>query len=203
MSLNLDSLDRFSNFEITVENVEKVFEPVFVIKHPGPILAFDQTLGHTGWALLRWRPDPGMEAFAQGSWPRGKAAPGFEGNFAHADLLAVDVDELLVRFPGYVKHIVYEMPAVRGHRTDSSLMAATAVSSVAAIRHIPHTIVNARHARKVLTGSADATKAEVKKVIERVIPNMKAQKPFNTNVSDAAALGLVWMMENDEHSSQS
>lgn len=164
-------------------------------------LAFDQTLGNTGVALLAdvgrgkptvmstWivkRPDDDLKSF--------------EATYARADSLKERLRALFAEdiYVTTLTAIVCEMPAAHGYRTESSLMAGYVLRQVVAELDVDLsvTIVANQHAKKVLTGNARATKAQVKAAVERECQMPTAPiKPWNEHTADAAMLGYTHIMD--------
>lgn len=204
--MNLDTLDAFAP-GVKKKGREKP-PPVYSlpIAESAFVLAFDQTLGHTGWALLHavqidkcWvrahevgdikqDPDPALQGFAADDDQVRRLARRIDEVLDHAQQAA--------GLQGCSLYVVREMPAVRGPRSTSSVRAAAVVDAVCALRNVPTRAVNSQHVKTVLTGKRDTSKAEVKVAVQGRLPETTNMRPMNANVSDALAIGLTWLLDN-------
>jgi Holliday junction resolvasome RuvABC endonuclease subunit len=166
----------------------------------GRALAFDQTLTKTGWVLLGY--DQACDGL--GIYAGGVLVPevhyrldGFERTFAKAEVLAEKIDRVVGRFAETEARpdvIVHEMPAVRGHRLESSLMAAREIRRVAKSYDIPVVMVNRQAAYALLTGDRHNQKRAMTRVVTRLVPAfMRETERWTQDVHDAAGLALTWL----------
>lgn len=153
----------------------------------GEVLAFDQTLTKTGWALVKSGtgkitvPECGVLR------PPKAETQGFEDNYARALWLYDEMLNLIVRYNPFI--IVQEMPAVGGYRTDSSLMAGLSLRIAAQGCGKTVFMISQQTAKKLATGNAKAEKRDVKKAVEARVDLL--DKKISQDISDAIALALV------------
>jgi Holliday junction resolvasome RuvABC endonuclease subunit len=165
------------------------------------ILAFDQTLGNTGAVLIH---DAGPEHLLHvfRAWTFGRptdSLKSFEATYSRAETLR----DRLTRFmqteinTPEIEAIVHEMPAVYGYRTESSLIAGYVIRTVVRDLGIkaPVVVVSNQHAKKVLTGTSKANKAEVKAAVRDRMFVAPDVKPWNEHTADAAMLGYTHIMD--------
>lgn len=173
----------------------------------GAVLALDQTLTKTGWAYVV-RDLKGLHVPVGGLLVPDidDRLRGFEGTYAKAAAL----EELLIS-KVVIPHlflaakppeaVVHEMPSVRGHRTESSLLAGREVRRVVGGRTMVM-MINRRSAYATLVGSPDAEKAEGTKTVNRLIPKERRKTTsWNQDVHDAVILALKYLYEKKRRSS--
>lgn len=163
----------------------------------GKLIAFDQTLGNTGIAIIENKDQPKLiytEVFK-----RIEPLKGFDSTIARAIELGNELHKWFME-PDHVHNvdaIIYEMPAVRGYRTESSLLAAFLINQ--AIDNIglkiPIVSVSNTHAKKVIGLKTRSSKSEVKKAVEEILGLDKNNLPkiWNQHTSDAVMLGLTYL----------
>jgi Holliday junction resolvasome RuvABC endonuclease subunit len=170
--------------------------PKEVYRFVGTVLVFDQTISKTGWAFGVSREDR-FEVRATGVFLTDMLASGHEDNLRRAVRCYRQYKALLQSFVPDM--IVHEMPPISNAyvRGDSSLVAAVAVRLAhdETFSSIPIRMVSAQHAKKVLTGNAKASKAEVKFEVLKLADCLAQMKPLNQDVTDAVALALVAINE--------
>lgn len=155
------------------------------------VLVIDQTLTNSGWALMYFgaayvpqvvalgtihtRPIDGLSGFAE-NFVRGEQVYGA----ARALLMDTKPDVIL-----------YEMPAVKGFRADSSALAAMSLRCAAASLGYRNSIgmMQNQHVKKWMTGLGAATKQMVRAQVKLALPGMDDR--LNEHTSDALALGIV------------
>lgn len=157
----------------------------------GTILAIDQAVAESPWAVIRC---PGFQVTAQGSVKTESRFVGHEGTLDRAATLYRFFIETIEVFEPDV--VVHEMPPVAAYmsRPESSLVAATALRL--AVAHLESQgwekdtvrMVASQHAKKVVTGNGNAKKKEVKEALIRRYPDLAKLKPFNQGIADALAL---------------
>jgi Holliday junction resolvasome RuvABC endonuclease subunit len=155
------------------------------------LLCFDQTLAKTGWVLL----DTADRALlATGMLTTPPLDTGDEGNFVRM----LDLNKQMRAVMGrtlvgpYAVAVVHEMPPIGAYsRPESSLLAGAALRFAAESLGLPVTMINSRAAKKRLTGNANAKKSELAAPIEELFHLRLAPKPWNHDVRDAAAIGIV------------
>lgn len=152
------------------------------------ILAFDQSLANTGWALIS-----GGKVTETGNIKTVKEDKGHEDNLKRALIVFNRVNSLI--FKTVPDRIVHETPPVgsRMVRPESSLITALSIRVAAQLEDVPVTMVGAQKAKKRWTGSARAEKSEVKEALLSLHPYLATLKPMNQGVSDAIAIGLLAM----------
>jgi hypothetical protein len=206
VTANLATLDKFTG---STKHAREKPPSVYSLPHLGEayVLCIDQTLGHTGWGLLHvvqidkcWVRAMEVGDFKQEPPP---ALQGFAADDYLVRSLASEIDNVVVHAihmtrdqQGCVLHVVREMPAVRGPRSASSLRAATVVETVCALRGIVSAVVNSQHVKTTIAAARDASKATVKKAVQNLLPETTSMRPMNTNVTDALAIGLTWLLDN-------
>lgn len=108
----------------------KVWGPVKIasLATDVPVLAFDQSLSHTGWVLTVLHNTGRAEVLDRGTFKMTDIVEkGHEGSL----LRGVQLQTLLSHSRNdVVDDVVYETPPVRGYRIESSLLAALAVRVV-------------------------------------------------------------------------
>lgn len=167
-----------------------------VYRFVGKVLTLDQTIAKTGWCF-GWSGVSNFDARATGLFTTDMLAKGHEDNLRRADVCFRHYCSMLESFKPDL--VIHEMPPISNAyvRGDSSLMAAVAIRAArsAICPETPIRMVSAQHAKKVLTGNAKASKAEVKFEVLRVAHGLAMLKPLNQDVTDAVALALVAINE--------
>lgn len=155
------------------------------------ILAFDQSLRNTGWALL-----VGVEVVQTGMLKTTEVSKGHLDSLLRAERMYEDVGDLMASLYPRPQVIVHEMPPValpgRMMRPESSLLAALAIRiAVASIPQVPVVMIGAQQAKRRWTGKGNAKKAEVKVAVLALDPHdtVRTMKPMNEHTIDAIALG--------------
>jgi hypothetical protein len=151
------------------------------------VLAFDQSLTNCGW--VRFTIYSGkIVVYSRGTLRPSVSTIGFVGTWDKAAKLRKDLAMILSWYPGV--DVVYENPAVHGHRLESSLLAGQVLYELAGERGYH---IDAQHACKVLCGrplrSGDRKKA-IRLSVARYIPGSET-RAWNEHQRDAAALGLT------------
>lgn len=153
------------------------------------ILCFDQSISNTGWALI-----VGKEVLEGGNVKH-------EGSTGIGDMLDV-LPEIYFRYLELINYyspdlVAHESPPAGGGRMrspESSVVTAAAVRIAAADNYsgkIPVKMIQSQKAKKRWTGSARATKAEVKKALLQMVPSLENMKPMNQAITDALAVGML------------
>lgn len=161
--------------------------PIFV----GAMACWDQTLSKTGGAIIRVTQSGSIVPMRTIMLEPTSTEEGNEGNFDKVVQLHRHFVAILTR--ENVKLVAHESPPVGGGklmRPESSLMAATALRIACDTLGITVVMYRAQDVKLRLTGDKKASKAEVKAAIERLIPDVKALKPWNQDVSDAIGVGI-------------
>ena len=177
-----------------------VLRPVDCVWKNRRVLSVDQTLNHSGWALLHWSVSEQRITVGETGMVRTTSErTSHEANLEQADLIYVDFKHLLRRLRPHI--VVHEYPPVsrpglKIKRPESSLLAASALRNAAidlgieVYRPIPAQSVKVR-----FCGNPQATKADIKIAVEALDPETKAMAPMNENVRDAIANGWFAMEE--------
>lgn len=173
--------------------------PVLPTFREGWVLGVDQTIASTGWAFVQFYKDDEkkhrvhvIETGMVKTEPT--ALKGYYDTFARLDTIFDAYRELVTRF--YEYDIAHEMPAVFGNRTDSSIIAATALRCAARSSGLTYTMYGAQRVKKIVTGKANASKAEVKSGVKSLAPNVVNCKPANEHTYDAVAIAITHMRTN-------
>lgn len=163
------------------------------------VLAFDATLTNCGWTWLMVTPE-GVLVGAKGTIRPVTGMTGYMGTWDKARGIEAGVGPLIERYIRRVplSRLVVEAPAVRGNRTESSLIAGMIVW-----KHSPADcdVVSATHVSAVLLGNARCPSEDRKKLIRaaviRVFPGA-AGRDWNEHERDALATGLVSLHDRRE-----
>jgi Holliday junction resolvasome RuvABC endonuclease subunit len=188
-------MSKLSQFRVDAESPpEPRLTPVVFKGEELLLLAFDQSLANTGWALMEIE---GTKAVIRqtGMIKTVKEAKGHEDNLTRATEIFVAAKSLMGDLrPDNVSH---ETPPVGGgmKRPEASLLASNSIRNAAEVYRIPITMVSAQRAKHRLTGNHNAEKSEVRTALQGIIENITSFKPMNENVYDAVAVGLVAMEE--------
>lgn len=165
----------------------------------GWVLAFDQTLTKTGWALVCHNPPadatprpvvPGLSIAAGGLIrPEIPALRSFEETFAKAEAMGEALGRVIDEHQ-WVHAVVHEMPAVIGHRLESSLMAAREIRRANHGRR-PVSMISRQQAYATLVGAPHTDKAHGTARVNVLIPREQRHTThWNQDVHDAVLLGL-------------
>lgn len=157
----------------------------------GVWLCFDQTIGNTGWVLLKTAPGL-VRVMEAGSYsaPQGRT-PGPEGTIQAVKPLIKEFGRILGQYRADA--ILYELPAVAGKRTESSLVAAACLQA-AHLHHAvttPLVVMPRQRAANRLVGNADANKQETSALVNELVGIWRPQRPWNEHTRDAVLLGLA------------
>lgn len=171
----------------------------------GTVLAFDQTLTKTGWSLVacdEW----GLGVLAGGVAQRPPLAglKGFEETYAKAEQMGRLIEAIVSQckpisiFDSELPPpdaVVHEMPAVIGHRLESSLMAGREVRRVVAEKlDMPVTMISRQQAYATLVGAPSTEKAHGTARVNLLIPREQRRTTrWNQDVHDSVLLGLQWL----------
>lgn len=168
----------------------------------GTVLAFDQTITKTGFCLLSHRPS-GLVVHDRGKMVE-VAVPdlkGFADTLQRATWMAQRIRNLILS--GKAEHttmvVVHEMPAVVGHRLESSQMAALGVSLACEERYVPRVMVSKQHVAAVLCPPDDRYG---KPAITRATCQFLDTKgrDWNQDSRDALALALTYLYDRKQAS---
>jgi hypothetical protein len=155
------------------------------------VLSFDQSLGKTGWVNLAVR-QGGIEVSAYGTLRTVTSNDGFRGSFDRADCLRDRLSEYhsYLAFHGIPHEVIMEMPSVRGHRIESSFLAAYVVQEYCTRWWQPPTMVSIQESRRNLAGpGTHNNKKAGHAALARLIPE-SASRMWNEDERDAALNAL-------------
>lgn len=158
----------------------------------GAIMAVDQSLSATGWVVMA------LDAARPKVVHHGTLLTVYVGDRGYADgmltrgalLYESFMSLLLVHQPVLIIHETPPMGQTNMRTAESSTLSAMALRCAASANHIPVEMVHARHAKKVLTGDANATKQAVKAVVAQAVDGLPNR--FPEAVADAVAVALTW-----------
>lgn len=154
------------------------------------VLSFDQTLSHTGWALINAGATP--EVWDGGVLePVGISSTSFQQTYEKAFSISDQINELVGQQEP--DELVMEMPAVAGYRTESSLIGGLLVNMAARRYGLPVTAISNITMRALFMEPGNRTgKAPVKAAVEKLVPaDQRSVTRWNEHVVDAVALGLT------------
>lgn len=156
----------------------------------GLIQAYDQTLNNTGCVLIR-SSDAGVHLLAAQMIRPATDLKSVEGTYTRASEIAMGIERSRTGLAANADATVYERPAVRGRRTESSLIAGREIHRITRGRAV---MVDNRHAKSVICGTADASKKDVKTAVERYLKPQTAM-PWNEHIRDACLLALAYLWD--------
>lgn len=165
----------------------------------GVVLAFDQSIRSTGWAVVVNHPRlPCVVREAGTISTRAGEQRGWESTLADAEDVAARVMALVRGMAGTglaTLQVVHEIPPASGRmaRPESSALAALAVRIAAAAARYPVAMVGAQSAKHLLTGRRDADKPDVRAALEALAWLENRHLLTNEGRRDAAALALTWL----------
>ena len=171
----------------------------------GLVLAFDQTLGNTGVSVVKNSAD-GLEVVYTGIFKRTDPLKGFDRTIKRGLEFKKELYDWMLNFSYLPKltAVVHEMPAVRGYRIESSLIASFIVHQVVDDLglSIPLCSISNQHGKKVVGLKNTASKADVKFAVEKILNYDEGDiaKPviWNQHVSDSVMLGLTYLYDQNE-----
>ena len=175
--------------------------PILYSHDPLLLIAFDQAIANTGWAVLHFDSSNIVEIRGIGTIKTRTEGEltSWADTLDRSTRLATDIEKLLIQWQPNL--VVHEMPPVgKGpfvRRSESSVVAATAVRITASSLSLPVEHVGANKAKKHLTGNAKAKKDEVKGAIKARIEHGSIIEVFETgryneHIWDAIALGITY-----------
>lgn len=162
--------------------------------HDVNVLSFDQSLGKTGWVNLtvHWGE---IEIGRHGTLRTVTSNDGFQGSFDRADHLR---DRMIeehgwLAFHGIPGAVIMEMPAVRGHRIESSFLAAYVVRKYCHEWWQSPTMVSIQESRRNLAGPGTQNdKKAGHAALARYIPE-STSRMWNEDERDAALNALNYL----------
>jgi Holliday junction resolvasome RuvABC endonuclease subunit len=154
------------------------------------LLCFDQSLSNCGWAILS-NEDGHLSVPVSGVIrPPEIEEDGFERTLIKSVYIGDGVDQVVLENLGTFDQVVCEMPAVFGHRTESSLIAlVTIVRTMNALELGLPVLVSRQQAAAILCGNKNAFKQESNALVDRLVGERHG-KPWNEHVRDAVFVGL-------------
>jgi Holliday junction resolvasome RuvABC endonuclease subunit len=165
---------------------------------PGYVLSVDQSLAHCGWVALKTGAGriPEIDDFGTIDISAGsEKGKGFYDTMQRGDKLFGYFRDLLAEGDG-VDVMVHEMPAVRGFRADSSMMASCRIRDAAITQELPILIVQAQHAKKTVTGNGNAKKIDCRPHLRGAYDQLGDPLPkMNEHEMDALLNGLAAAMD--------
>lgn len=160
------------------------------------VQAFDQTLTSTGYVQMEidaWTSILEIKIWAKDTI-RPKPAPelrSFAEKFERQYQLAGELTKII----GCTDPVIYEMPAVHGFETESSLLAGSAVYDVTMENQGKRPVmVSKNRVGSVLCNNPGAKKPEIKQALVRYLPEV-AERTWNEHTRDALAIGLTYLYD--------
>jgi len=159
-----------------------------------PVLAYDATLTHTGWALLE------VSALAVHVKAKGIINPstgltGYQGTWEKARQLRDALRNLHHQIGPHVQRVV-EAPSVGGgSRTESSLIAGMLVTMESPGGAVD---ISATHVSAVMLGDARIRSAERKKAVRAYLAQLLPEttgRDWNEHMRDALITGLTYLCD--------
>jgi hypothetical protein len=160
-------------------------------------IAFDPSLSSTGWVHFCVTAAAGLQVYGHGTLRASSDRTGYWGTYDKALQISDQAQDALITAAqkalrrGRTADRVWEAPAVRGHRTESSLIAGYAVWQASGCHG---TTVNAQHASRVLCGNPRHDKKEIGAAVARYVPET-ARRPWTEHERDAFAVGLAYLWD--------
>jgi hypothetical protein len=169
----------------------------------GTVLAFDQTLSKTGFSVVR-HDHTGLHVIEGNLILAATDSVGFEETYAKAAYMEHAIDKVTMFLSAGIDCIVHEMPAVTGHRTESSLMAGYFVRRAAHLSapSVPVVMLSKRSAAALLIppDKDRSSKANMTQAVNALIPRENRQtKRWNQDVHDSVALAVLRLHRQKEH----
>jgi Holliday junction resolvasome RuvABC endonuclease subunit len=172
---------------------------MLTVSRTGVVLAFDQSLARTGWALLdASTTGQTMKVLKVGMLPTEPGdVTGFEDSFQRGVALYEMASSLISEHVPSV--VVHEMPAVQrgqSRNREAPFVSAMAIRCACYTTRSKVVMLNAQHVRKRLVGSAKAEKKDVREsligfqILEGV--TRSELDYWNSDVFDAMALAVVY-----------
>jgi hypothetical protein len=159
-----------------------------------PVLAYDATLTHTGWALIEAH-EAGVRVRARGIINPETDLTGYAGTWEKARQLRDAIRNLHFQLSPDARRVV-EAPSVGGgSRTESSLIAGLLVTMESPGGAVA---VSATHVSAVLLGDARIRSTERKKAIRAYLAALipeTAGRNWNEHQRDAVATGLTHLYD--------
>lgn len=164
------------------------------------ILAFDQTLGNTGWVWLQVWQDGTPEVAMTGTCTPptvDKKVKGHELNLLRSVALQQEMLVLIDSMSHALDIVLHETPPVgnRMARPESSLLAAHCIAYACNLRGVPRLSVGAQRAKSVVCGNGNAKKAEAHAALRKRYATSieEFDQVTNEHQRDALMLALVYL----------
>jgi Holliday junction resolvasome RuvABC endonuclease subunit len=169
--------------------------------HPN-VLAFDQSLSSTGWAWLY----EGVPIATGMVTTTPLMEPGFEDSFQRGVVLTKGILEVIDRLDATSHRpllIAHEMPVkpnprMKTRNREAGIVAAMAVRFAASIPIRTVVMLNAQEVRKVLCGSATATKDQVREAVKTTVKVPSTLAYLNEHTFDAMGIAIVAAERNGQ-----
>lgn len=165
----------------------------------GVVLAFDQSLARTGWALVDLAGNEAHVLQVGMSPTEPGDETGFEDSFVRGTQLFDEVRDTIKRFE-QVSWVVHEMPSARmspqTRNREAPFVAATAVRCAVSVEGKPCYMLNAQKVKKRLAGNPSADKKDVREALLSMSEVKGLDRGnldyWNDDVFDAVALAVVF-----------
>lgn len=161
------------------------------VTRPRNVLAVDQTLSTSGWALI----EPDGKVVETGTL---RTAPdptgGHSGNLGRCTTQFLAFAALIRKtLPDVVVHEIPPVtrPGAKMSRPESSLLAAAALRNAAIMQPVEVEMIGAQAAKKRWAGKSNADKRLVHTALRILDPRLEEIKPMNEHILDAIALGWL------------
>jgi hypothetical protein len=159
------------------------------------VLSFDQSLASTGWIYLVIS-EGKVIVLDRGTIRTDTELTGWRSNFERArqiSVLIATVRERVISTQRAVGVTVMELPAVHGHRTDSSALAAYEVDRYASKHFTPPVFMSIQASRATLGGAAARNKKKLgHAALATYIPESTTRQ-WNEHQRDAATNGVAYL----------
>jgi Holliday junction resolvasome RuvABC endonuclease subunit len=194
--VDLSSLDLFrpDYTQTQVADLDSLIPPTVVIPFEGIVIAFDQSIAHTGYVVVDLNAMSGISVVAMDQIVTvSDGRTGWDDNFARSVTLWRQTCAVLRQYSPMV--VIHEMPPVGNgpgiRRPESSIVAAGVIQVAAAAIEVPVRMVSAQKAKHHLTGVKNASKRLVRKSLMERMPQVFSTKQNRINEHTVDALALV------------
>lgn len=166
----------------------------------GLVCTFDQTFSNTGWVIFR-KTDDEVDVIDHGTLrePPVPDLKGFEDTLQRAEWMCERILPIPLRayqHEGASEEIVYvhEIPAVQGHRIESSLLGALGVRQAVTALPVPRkrVAVGNQHMKSVLL---PVELRSEKRHVTAALNRYTNTRGWNEHTRDALALGLTYLYD--------
>lgn len=184
---------------------KKPWEPVGIerMEHRR-VLAFDQTTTNTGVAVVNVDWNGIKVEVGELIGPVESGSVGFTGNYDKALEMGKRIGQTMMLLSPGVDSVVFEMPVIHGHRTESILLAGLTVRQAIDVygRGISWGMVSTRSMHSVIVppdrrGDGFKSKQEVARALDELIPeeSRAGLTRWNEHVRDAVGLALTYLTQ--------